>query len=64
MVILQAVARAKQELLPLIVYLHADDHQDTREFCRCGLCDTDIVGKAAAVTLSIERCVAVWWFTL
>lgn len=39
----QAVNDAKQDLKFLLVYLHGEDHQDTNEFCRTVLCDTDVV---------------------
>ncbi|GIY86534.1 FAS-associated factor 2 [Caerostris extrusa] len=39
----QAVNDAKQDLKFLLVYLHGDDHQDTDEFCRAVLRNTEVV---------------------
>ncbi|GFT68579.1 FAS-associated factor 2 [Nephila pilipes] len=39
----QAVNDAKQDLKFLLVYLHGDDHQDTDEFCRTVLRNSEVV---------------------
>ena len=53
---MQAAAQAKQELMPLVVYLHSDDHHDTPEFCRCGsvLAESRVCGACVDLVRSSE----------
>jgi len=47
----QALNTAKKDLQFLLVYLHGDDHQDTRHFCRSTLCNEAVVAFIEAHSL-------------